>query len=38
MYDPFAYDVACLGGLFCELIGVRSVLGLRLQESMLIHE
>lgn len=22
VYDPFAYDVACLGGLLCELIGV----------------
>lgn len=21
-YDPFAFDVACLGGVFCELIGV----------------
>ncbi|CAL1698382.1 unnamed protein product [Somion occarium] len=21
VYDPFAYDVACLGGLLCELIG-----------------
>ncbi|CAL1698370.1 unnamed protein product [Somion occarium] len=21
VYDPFAYDVACLGGFFCELIG-----------------
>lgn len=25
-YDPFAFDVACLGGLFCELIGVCSTL------------
>lgn len=30
MYDPFAYDVACLGGLFCEVLGVRSVTTLRL--------
>lgn len=22
IYDPFAYDVACLGGLLCESIGV----------------
>lgn len=21
-YDPFAFDVACLGGVFCELVGV----------------
>ncbi|CAL1698386.1 unnamed protein product [Somion occarium] len=21
MHDPFAYDVACLGGLFCEVLG-----------------
>lgn len=24
VYDPFAYDVACLGGLLCEVIGVRT--------------
>lgn len=25
LYDPFAYDVACLGGLLCGIIGVRSI-------------
>lgn len=22
VYDPFSYDVACLGGVLCELVGV----------------
>lgn len=22
VYDPFSYDVACLGGVVCELVGV----------------
>lgn len=30
VYDPFAYDVACMGGVLCHVIGVRySVILLR---------
>ncbi|KAK7684499.1 hypothetical protein QCA50_012446 [Cerrena zonata] len=25
-FDPFAFDVACLGGVFCELIGLAPLL------------
>lgn len=24
LYDPFSYDVACFGGMLCEVIGVHN--------------